>query len=95
MHRSELMNSLAVDERFTPIRKSPDYVNAIPHNNGSAPMYTGRDCGITNRRGFLLNGMTLAGAVAMSPTAAGQATAATAGGVQLAQAVPRTAATKR
>jgi hypothetical protein len=55
-------------------------------------MRTGRDCNITDRRSLLLNGMTLAGAAAMSPAAARHATAAEPGRVQLAQAGPRAGA---
>jgi enamine deaminase RidA (YjgF/YER057c/UK114 family) len=51
-------------------------------------MRSRRDRSITDRRSFLLNGMTLAGAAAMSPAVAGQATAAESGCVQLAQAGP-------
>ena len=55
-------------------------------------MRSRRDRSITDRRSFLLNGMTLAGAAAMSPAVAGQATAAESGCVQLAQAGPRAGA---
>jgi enamine deaminase RidA (YjgF/YER057c/UK114 family) len=52
-------------------------------------MRTGFKRNIMDRRSLLLNGMTVAGAVAMSPATAAPATAAASGGVQLAQAAPR------
>src|SRR5262245_1055739 len=56
------------------------------------PMRIRRDPSITDRRSLLLNGMTLAGAAALAPSAAGHATADTSGPVQLAQAGPARAA---
>ena len=54
-------------------------------------MRTGRNGATTNRRSFLLNGMTLAGAAALpSATAAGAREAQPGSVVQLAQAGPRT-----
>src|SRR5438270_6783497 len=53
-------------------------------------MRIGRNGATTNRRSFLLNGMTLAGAAALpSATAAGAREAPPGSVVQLAQAVPR------
>ena len=55
-------------------------------------MRTRPDHRVTDRRSLLLNGMTLAGAAALAPVAAGEATAAASGRVQLAQAAaPRAA----
>src|SRR5262245_46371892 len=52
-------------------------------------MRTGRDRSITDRRRFLMNGVTLAGAAAVSPTAAAGAASTR---VELAQAGARTSA---
>src|SRR5262247_1678938 len=55
-------------------------------------MRTRPDHRVTDRRSLLLNGMTLAGAAALAPVAAGEAIAAASGHVQLAQAAaPRAA----
>jgi hypothetical protein len=56
-------------------------------------MGTKREGGITNRRGFLVNGMSLAGAAALTSAAAEQAGAAPSGApVRIAQAATRAAA---
>src|SRR5712671_2374276 len=55
-------------------------------------MRTRPDHRVTDRRSLLLNGMTLAGAAALAPVAAGEPIAAASGRVQLAQAAaPRSA----
>src|SRR5215510_10087885 len=55
-------------------------------------MRTRPDHRVTDRRSLLLNGMTLAGAAALAPVAAGEAIAAASGRVQMAQAAaPRAA----
>src|SRR5215468_5080779 len=55
-------------------------------------MRTRPDHRVTDRRSLLMNGMTLAGAAALAPVAAGEAIAAASGRVQLAQAAaPRAA----
>src|SRR5215510_11041562 len=56
-------------------------------------MRTRPDHRVTDRRSLLLNGMTLAGAAALAPVAAGEAIAAASGRVQLAQAAAPRAST--
>jgi enamine deaminase RidA (YjgF/YER057c/UK114 family) len=52
-------------------------------------MRTRRESSSTDRRGFLINGITLAGAAALTPAAAGQSDAASSGApVRIAQASP-------